>query len=92
MVRAYNDVGSFQVRVKVSPSLRPGQTLMYHAWEQYQFHGKGDMNSVSPTPLNPVELSGGHPHLTAGILQGQSSVFDRDTRIDIERINEKVTA
>lgn len=85
-VRAYNDVGSFNTRVKVSPSLRPGQTLMYHAWEHYQFDGKGDMNSVSPTPLNPVELAGGHPHLRAGVLQGQSSVFDRDTRIEIERL------
>lgn len=85
-IRVWNDVGSFKTRAKVSPSLRPGQTLMYHAWEQYQFQGPGDMNSVSPTPLNPVELAGGHPHLTAGILQGQSSVFDRDTRIEIERI------
>ncbi len=86
-VRAHNDVGAFDVRVKVSPSLRPGQTLMYHAWEHYQFTGKGDMNAVSPTPLNPVELAGGHPHLAAGVLLGQSSVFDRDTRIEIERIS-----
>lgn len=91
MVRAFNDVGSFNVSVKVSPSLRPGQTLMYHAWENYQFHGKGDMNSVSPSPLNPVELAGGHPHLTAGILQGQSSVFDRDTRIEIQLLHEKAS-
>ncbi|MBK6658323.1 MAG: molybdopterin-dependent oxidoreductase [Proteobacteria bacterium] len=89
-VRAFNDVGSFNVRARVSPNLRPGQTLMYHAWEQYQFPGHGDMNSVSPTPLNPVELAGGHPHLAAGILQGQSSVFDRDTRIDIARLPDGV--
>jgi anaerobic selenocysteine-containing dehydrogenase len=92
MVRAFNDVGSFKVRVKVSPSMRPGQALMYHAWESYQFHGKGDMNSVSPSPLNPVELAGGHPHLTPGLLQGQSSVFDRDTRINIEVVREGATA
>ena len=79
--------GSFEVRVKIAPSLRPGQTLMYHAWESYQFKGKGDMNSVSPSPLNPVELAGGHPHLTAGVLQGQNSVFDRETRIEIERLS-----
>ena len=88
LMRVFNDVGSFQVKAKVSPSLRPGQTLMYHAWEHYQFRGKGDMNSVSPTPFNPVELAGGHPHLRAGVLQGQTSVFDRDTRIEIERISE----
>lgn len=86
LVRAFNDVGAFLVRVKVAPSLRPGQTLMYHAWERYQFEGQGDMNSVSPTPFNPVELAGGHPHLVAGVLQGQSSVFDRDTLIQIERL------
>jgi len=85
-IRVRNDVGSFDTLARLSPNLRPGQTLMYHAWEQYQFAGRGDMNSVAPTPLNPVELAGGHPHLRAGILQGQSSVFDRDTRIDIERL------
>jgi len=92
LVRVFNDVGSFKLRVKVSPSLRPSQTLMYHAWEHFQFQGKGDMNSVVPSPLNPVELAGGHPHLTAGVLQGQSSVFDRDTRIDIERVHEEAAA
>lgn len=91
-VRVFNDVGSFAVRVKLSPSLRPSQVLMYHAWEHYQFQGQGDMNSVSPTPINPVELAGGHPHLTAGVLQGQTSVFDRDTRIEIERIADEVPA
>jgi len=92
-IRVFNDVGSFQCLAKVSPSLRPGQTLMYHAWEQYQFTGPGDMNSVSPTPLNPVELAGGHPHLAAGVLQGQNSVFDRDSRIDFELLkNQEVAA
>lgn len=89
-IRVRNDIGSFKCKAKVSPSLRPGQTLMYHAWEQYQFEGPGDMNTVSPSPLNPVELAGGHPHLTAGLLQGQSSVFDRDTRVEVERIAEGI--
>ncbi|NMG56002.1 molybdopterin-dependent oxidoreductase [Aromatoleum aromaticum] len=91
-IRVWNDVGRFKCKAKVSSSLRPGQTLMYHAWEHYQFSGGGDMNSVSPTPLNPVELAGGHPHLAAGVLQGQNSVFDRDTRIEIERIAEGAPA
>lgn len=85
-VKAYNDIGSFIARAKVTPSMRTGQSLMFHAWEQYQFPGKGDMNSVSPSPLNPVELAGGHPHLKAGILQGQASMYDRDTRIEIEKL------
>jgi len=39
-----------------------------------------------------VELAGGHPHLVAGVLQGQSSVFDRDTRIQLERLPQGAAA
>lgn len=85
-VKVYNDIGNFVARAKVTPSMRIGQTLMFHAWEKYQFPGKGDMNSVSPSPLNPVELAGGHPHLKAGILMGQNSMYDRDTRVEIEKL------
>lgn len=87
-VRVYNDVGEFVVRIKLMPSMRPGQTLIYHAWENYQFP-KGSMRHVTPTPINPVELAGGHPHLRPCYAWGQPSFFDRDTRIDIERLSEK---
>ncbi|MBI5907919.1 MAG: molybdopterin-dependent oxidoreductase [Burkholderiales bacterium] len=82
-IRAWNDVGSFNVRAKLAPSLRPGQALMYQEWEQHQFLGKGNMNVVSPSPIKPVELAGGHPHLRIGLLEGQPGGFDRDTRIDV---------
>lgn len=85
-VRVYNDAGSFNVRVKVSHTCRPRQTLMYHAWESHQFDGTGDPRQVSPTPINPVELAGGHPHLRAGYLEGQPGGFDRDTRIEIRAL------
>jgi nitrate reductase alpha subunit len=86
-IKIWNDVGSFIARAKVAPNLRPGQTLMYHAWESYQFRGNTDMNDVAPTPINPVELAGGHPHLTYSFLSGQVSFFDRDSRIEVERIS-----
>ena len=85
-VRAFNDSGSYNVRAKVAPSMQPGQTVIYHAWESYQFPGKTDMNAVSATPLNPTELAGGHPHLDAGLMFAQAGEFDRDTRIEIERL------
>ena len=86
-VRVFNDAGSFNSRAKVSHTLQPGQTLMYHAWESYHSKGDGDPRSVSPTPINPVELAGGHPHLRVGYLEGQPGGFDRDTRIEIERVD-----
>ncbi len=86
-VRCYNDVGEFFVRAKVITGAMPGQTIMYHSWENYQFAGSGDARSVSPSPINPVELAGDHAHLKIGMLEGQPGCFDRDTRIEIEKIS-----
>lgn len=86
-IRVWNDVGSFNARAKISPALRLGQTLIYHGWETHQFLGKGDMNAVSASPIKPVELAGGHPHLRIGFLEGQPGGFDRDTRIEVTRLS-----
>lgn len=86
-LRVFNDVGEFHVRAKVSPSLQDNQMLMYHAWEDHQFR-KGNLRSVTPSPINPVELvgnSGGH--LDPRFSTGQASTFDRDTRVDFEKID-----
>jgi len=85
-IKVYNDAGSYIVRAKVAPSIQPGQSIIYHAWESHQFRGKTDMNVVSPTPINPVELAGGHPHLDAGLMFSQTSEYDRDTRVEVQRL------
>ena len=87
-LQVFNDVGEFKIRGKILPSVQPGSTIMYHAWENYQFPDRKDVRQVSPTPLNPVELAGGHPHLRVGFLEGQPGGFDRDTRIDVRLLSE----
>ena len=85
-VRVWNDLDSFEVMAKVSPALRPGQLILYHAWENYQFkQGRGFQN-LMPAPLNPVDLAGGYFHLRPGIIIRQPSHTDRDTHVDVERI------
>jgi anaerobic selenocysteine-containing dehydrogenase len=85
MARVYNDLDSFHVMAKVSPQLRPGQVIIYHAWENYQFRdGKGFQNLI-PSPLNPVELAGGQFHLRPMAIAMQPSHTDRDTRVEVER-------
>ncbi|MDP6183283.1 MAG: molybdopterin dinucleotide binding domain-containing protein, partial [Gammaproteobacteria bacterium] len=88
-IRAFNDVGKFVARVKISPTLMPGQTIMYHAWENYQFPSEQNPRRVTPSPINPVELAGGHPHLKVGFLEGQPGGFDRDTRIEVVRLSDE---
>jgi DMSO reductase family type II enzyme molybdopterin subunit len=83
-VRVYNDLDEFRIMVKVSPSMRPGQVTIYHAWENYQFKdGKGFQNLI-PTPLNPVELAGGQFHLRPMVISMQPGHTDRDTRVEVE--------
>jgi len=82
-VKVYNDIGQFFVRTKVSPAVRPGQVVIYHAWENFQFEGGIGHRNVIPSPINPVELAGDYFHLkpAPAILQpGQS---DRDTRVEV---------
>jgi len=84
-VRVYNDVGSFEVQAKVSPSLRPGQVVVYHAWEPFQFkHGKSHQ-SLIPSPMNPIHLAGGYFQLQPTLLMGEPGCPDRGTRVEVER-------
>jgi DMSO reductase family type II enzyme molybdopterin subunit len=83
--RVFNDLDSFVVMVKISPSVRPGETIVYHAWENYQFRGGKGFQNLVPTPLNPVELAGGQFHLRPMSICMQPSHTDRDTRVEVER-------
>ncbi|MFQ5351565.1 MAG: molybdopterin dinucleotide binding domain-containing protein, partial [Candidatus Binatia bacterium] len=80
-----NDLDSFRIQAKVSPAIKPGQLIIYHAWENYQFaEGKGFQNLI-PTPMNPVELAGGQFHLRPMTICMQPGQFDRDTRVEVEK-------
>lgn len=82
-VRVWNDLASFEVMAKLSPALRPGQLILYHAWENFQFAGGKGFQNLIPTPLNPVELAGGQFHLRPMAICLQPSHTDRDTRVEV---------
>lgn len=82
-VRCFNDLDSFEIMVKVSPAVQPGQFIIYHAWENFQFRGQRGFQNLVPTPLNPVELAGGQFHLRPMTICLQPSHTDRDTRVEV---------
>jgi DMSO reductase family type II enzyme molybdopterin subunit len=86
IVRVWNDLGEFQVMAKPSAAVRPGMLFIYHAWENYQFRNGVGYQSLIPSPLNPVELSGGQYHLRPMSPCMQPSHTDRDTRVDVARL------
>jgi nitrate reductase alpha subunit len=86
LVEVRNDIDRFRIHVKVSPSVRPGQVIVYHAWENYQFAGGKGFQNLIPSPINPVELAGGEGHLRPINICLQPSQNDRDTRVDVARV------
>ncbi len=69
--------------------MRPGMTVIYHAWENYQFKGRRGYQNVIPTPLNAVELAGGQFHLRPMTIVMQPSHTDRDTRVEVAPIRKE---
>ena len=84
-VKVYNDLDSFDIVAKVAPVTRPGEVIVYHAWENYQFKGQKGFQNLIACPLNPVELSGGQFHLRPMSICLQPSHTDRDTRVEVVR-------
>jgi len=85
-VKVFNDLDSFQVMAKTTPAAQRGQLILYHAWENFQFAGNKGFQNLIPSPLNPVELSGGQFHLRPMSICMQPSHTDRDTRVEVERV------
>ena len=82
-VRVHNDLGSFVVRARLSPTVRPGQVILYAAWEPYGFEGWGDGTQVEAGMVKWLHLAvWGHLRYTP--FQWQPAPFDRTTRVDVE--------
>ncbi len=85
-IKAHNDVGTFELHAKVSPSVRPGQVIVYHAWEPFQFAGRRSHQVAIPSPINPIQLAGGYLQLQPMPNIGGPGQNDRGTRIEVEKV------
>jgi len=85
-VRVRNDIGSFELQAKVSAALRPGEVVVYHSWEPYQFGGQRSPMTVTPNAFNPISFAGGYFHLQPRFSFGGPGSTDRATRVEVERI------
>ncbi len=86
LVRVHNDLGEFKIKTMVSPALKPGQVIVYHAWEQFQFRNGDSYQALTPSPLNPIQLAGGYFHLQPMVMMQSPGCTDRGTRVDVEKV------
>jgi nitrate reductase alpha subunit len=83
-VRVWNAHGSFQIGAKVSPAVAPGEAIVYHAWEPYQFPGwRGNMEVVS-SPYKPLHLVGDYGHLRYRVFLAGPMHVPRGVPVEIE--------
>ncbi len=85
-VRLFNDISSTELMAKVAPAHRPGQVTVYHAWEPFMSKGRTSYTSVTPNPINPLQLAGGYFHIQARPAEFTPGSTDRATRVEVERI------
>ena len=84
-VEVSNDVASFRIQAVVSPAVRPGQVMIYHAWENYQFKGWQHFKNVMASPMNPIELAGDYFQIRPITMSNYPGFSDRGTRVEVRR-------
>ncbi|OGO51955.1 MAG: hypothetical protein A2148_04695 [Chloroflexi bacterium RBG_16_68_14] len=84
-VRVYNDFDEFRVRIKLSPSVRPGQVIIYHAWEPYQYRNWKPYDTAIPGMIKWLHLAGGYGHLKFWRDNWQPQQADRAIAVEVEK-------
>ncbi|MFQ5664926.1 MAG: molybdopterin-dependent oxidoreductase [Candidatus Binatia bacterium] len=84
-----NDSGNFRVSVKLSPAVQPGQVIIYHAWEPYQFADWQSSQNSIPSPLKSLHLVGdyGQLHYRTGLAA--PCYCPRGTRVQVTKVAEE---
>jgi nitrate reductase alpha subunit len=84
--RVFNDVGEFVIRVKVAPAVQPGEVIVYHAWEPYQFPDwKGSQEPVA-SPWKPLHLAGDYGQLHYRMFYAAPCHGPRGTAVDVQKV------
>ncbi len=91
-VRVRNDHGAFVVRARIAPGVAPGEAVLYHAWEPYQFPGwRGNMEVVA-SPYKPLHLVGDYGHLRYRVFASGPLHVPRGVAVEIEPVNGPLSA
>jgi nitrate reductase alpha subunit len=86
-VRVFNETGSFESMCKIAPGVQPGEVIIYHAWEPYQFKDRKGQDEPVQSPWKPIHLLGGYGHIHYRMFYGSPSHVPRGAPVEIERVS-----
>jgi anaerobic selenocysteine-containing dehydrogenase len=84
-LRVFNDCSEAHVEARVTPSVRPGQVIMYNGFEPYQFDEWRDTANIEPGMVKWLHLAGGYGHLRYRAIHWQPVPIDRGVHLDFEK-------
>jgi len=85
-VRVVNDAGTVLVPVKISPSARPGQVILYNGFEPYMHRDWYSESDIEPGLIKWLGMAAGYGHLQYRMFSWQPIPCDRAVMVDVERI------
>ncbi len=92
LVKVYNDFDDFQIHVKISPAARPGkgtqpgQVIVYHAWEPFQFKGWKSYDTAIPGMIKWLDLAAGYGHLNYYRWNWCLQPIDRAVAVEVQKV------
>jgi DMSO reductase family type II enzyme molybdopterin subunit len=85
-VSVVNDAGSMVISVKTSPSVRPGQVIVYNGFEPYMHRDWYSQADVEPGIVKWLGMASGYGHLQYRPLAWQPVPVDRAVGVDVKRL------
>jgi len=85
-VKLASDAGAMEIAVKTSPSVRPGQIILYNGFEPYQHKRWLAQGDVEPGMVKWLHLAAGYGHLKYRPWHWQPVPVDRGVGVDIEKL------
>ncbi len=86
IVEVFNDFSDFRIMLRTSPTVAPGQVIVY-MWEGHQFEGWKVFNRALIGQPKPLHLAGGYEQFRYYAINGSPSpAKDRSVRVDVRKI------
>ncbi len=85
-VRLVSNHGDSLVQAKISPSVRPGQVILYNGFEPYMHENWYSQADLESGHVKHLGFAAGYGHLNYRPLSWQPIPADRAVRVDVEKI------
>lgn len=84
MVKVFNETGDFEAMAKIAAGVQPGEVIIYHAWEPYQFKDRKGPDEPVHSPWKAIHLAGGSGQIHYRMFYGSPSHVPRGAPVDVQ--------